>query len=235
MCSCKSFAHTVVLRFVEPSGNVGSMSACHAFLLSAPEGPRDGTGRVAPQLLGAPEAEVIDRLRAGDERTYEQVYRIFRPRLVSIAADYVMGAVAEEIAQEVLALLWDRREEWPRERGIATYLYAAARNRARDHARHQGVVGRASAGSVLAEESLGTGERPAQPDELAEQAELGRAFVRAFGALPEGARSAFTLRWVHQLGYPEVAEILGVSEPAARKQVSRAREMLLSALSGYIG
>jgi len=59
--------------------------------------------------------------------------------------------------------------------------------------------------------------------------EIGRALVR------EGARVAFTLRWVHQLSYPEIAEIMNVSEAAARKQVSRARESLLADLAGYIG
>jgi len=209
------------------------MHALAALLASSADTPRDGVVRAAPALLGMPEAEVVGRLRLDDERIYERVYRVFRPRLTAIAAEYVARGVAEEIAHDALAMLWERRHTWPPERGIATYLYAVARNRARDQLRHDGVVGRVVSEGIDAAETPGAGVAPPEPDAAIEQHELGRAFVRALRALPDGARTAFTLRWVHQLSYPEIAEIMTVSEAAARKQVSRARESLFDALAAY--
>jgi len=210
------------------------MSALATFLASAADGPRDGVIRAAPALLGIPEAEIIGRLRIDDERIYERLYRVFRPRLAAIAREYVSQAMADEIAHDVLTLVWERRATWPIERGLATYLYASARNRARDQIRHDGVVGRVVARGIEASETPAAGAPPGLPDAILERSELGQAFVRALRALPDGARVAFTLRWVHQLSYPEIAEIMNVSEPAARKQVSRARETLLTQLTAFL-
>jgi RNA polymerase sigma-70 factor (ECF subfamily) len=213
------------------------MRPAAAFLLSPPESHTDGAARIAPQLFGESEQSLIQRLRANDEPAYEQIYRVLRPRLVAIACEYVPMSVAEEIAQDVLALVWERRSTWPPARGLATYLYAAARNRAKDDLRHQGVVGRVAAVVTVtpSEHDIpGAGRPPGAPDAMVERAELGHAFVSALQRLPEGTRTAFTLRWVHQLGYPEVAEVMGISEGAARKQVSRARESLLAELREYV-
>jgi RNA polymerase sigma factor (sigma-70 family) len=48
--------------------------------------------------------------------------------------------------------------------------------------------------------------------------------------LPELGRTAFTLRWIHQLAYEEIAAIMEISEAAVRKQVSRTREALIAVL-----
>lgn len=211
------------------------MNALSAFLSSMADGPRDGVVRAAPVLLGMPEAEIIGRLRLDDERIYERVYRVFRPRLAAIAREYVPSGIADDIAHDTLTLVWERRSTWPVERGLATYLYAVARNRARDHLRHEGVVGRVVAHGLDVVETPGAGAPPLGPDVLVERHELGQAFIKALRTLPEGARVAFTLRWVHQLSYPEIAQIMNVSEAAARKQVSRARESLLADLADYVG
>jgi RNA polymerase sigma-70 factor (ECF subfamily) len=210
------------------------MLALASFLFASPDSPRDGLVFAVPQLLGMSEAEAIGQLRAGDERVYERIYRVFQPRLVAVASQYTPVSVAEEIAQDVLTLLWERRDAWPESRGITTYLYASARNRARDYVRHQGVVGRVAAASVAENDVPGTGTMGTSPQATLEREEFGRAFVREVNRLPDGAKTAFTLRWVHGLSYSEIAAVMGAGEPAVRKQVSRARETLLIALQRYV-
>lgn len=206
-----------------------------AFLFGPDESRGGGPLRRADDVLGMPEAEAIESIRVGDEATYTRVYSAMFPRLVDIARAYVPVAVAEEIAQDALLMLWERRGEWPAMRGIAVHLYTVVRRRAIDQARHAGVVGRVAGVAVEEHEALGSGAPDIPADERVERNDLAAAIARAVARLPERPRTAFVLRWVHQLGYAEVANIMGITEVAARKQVSRAREALLEVLRDVMG
>lgn len=71
-----------------------------------------------------------------------------------------------------------------------------------------------------------------QPPETAagfdEQARLAGA-LEALGTLPEGERAALLLRLDHALPYDQIAAALGISVPAAKVRVHRARLRLASA------
>ena len=205
-----------------------------ALLFGPDESRGGGPLRRADDVLGVPEREALEGIRAGDEAMYARVYSALFSRLVAVARVYVPGAVAEEIAQDVLLLLWDQRDGWPETRGITVHLYTVARRRAIDQARHAGVVGRVTGAAIERDEPLGAGEPIPPADEVVERHDLATAITNAMARLPERARTAFTLRWIHQLGYAEVADIMGVTEVAARKQVSRAREALLEVLRDVI-
>jgi RNA polymerase sigma-70 factor (ECF subfamily) len=192
-----------------------------------------GPTRRADALLGTAEATLIEQIRAGDEAVYTRVYAFLAPRLIAIAQQHVPVSVAEEITQDVLLSLWEQRQPWPAARGITVYLYTVVRRRAIDHARHQGVVGRVEAAARVAEDSPGAGAAFPSPDEAVDRHDLAAAIERALEMLSERPRTAFVLRWIHQLGYAEVAEIMGVNEATARKLVSRARESLLELLRDY--
>ncbi len=91
----------------------------------------------------APElgADWAERLRAGDERTFEALFRAFTPGLVALVMRYVRSrAVAEELVQELFLWLWSRRSTLVVRQGASTYLYVAARNRALTYLRHERVV-----------------------------------------------------------------------------------------------
>jgi RNA polymerase sigma-70 factor (ECF subfamily) len=81
-------------------------------------------------------------------------------------------------------------------------------------------------------------ERPeAGPEELVRIEELGamgdlrQRLARQMQDLPEGYREAVRLRVVEELAYPEVAQQLAITEPAARMRVSRALAYLRSVLA----
>lgn len=207
------------------------MTVVAALLFSAPGDPGPARGSVAEDVLGAPDALVLDALANSDDAMFARLYAAFRPRLVAIATAYVGDAVAEELAQDVLLYVWDQRATWAPQHGIAVYLYAAVRNRALKQLKRQGVAGRLER-TVSPSESdvIGMGVAEPRPDERVEQDDLLARVEAMLARLPELGRTAFTLRWIHQLSYAEIAEIMGLREPAVRKHVSRAREALISVL-----
>jgi RNA polymerase sigma-70 factor (ECF subfamily) len=207
------------------------MTVVSALLFGAAHDPGPARGHATEEVLGAPEGEILRRLARGEESVFERLYQAFRPRLVAIATAYVGEAVAEELAQDVLLRIWEQRDSWAPQHGIAVYLYAAVRNRALKQVRRQGVAGRlelvvASPGDDIA----GMGAAEPRPDERVERDDLLERIDVALARLPELGRTAFTLRWIHQLAYEEIAAIMEISEAAVRKQVSRTREALIAVL-----
>jgi RNA polymerase sigma-70 factor (ECF subfamily) len=205
-----------------------------SMLLAAPsEARHGGPAAKLPELLNGTPAELVVRLRDGDERAFDALYRAFYPRLVAIARMYVTVARAEELAQDVLALVWERRATWPPDDDLGVYLYASVRNRARSAVRHDRVVLHFERRSVASGEVVAMGGAAEPAESRLERADVHAAIDRALARLPDGMRTAFTLRWIHELSYTEVARIMGIQEAAARKQVSRARDAIVPVLRRF--
>lgn len=202
-------------------------------IFSASEEVAGGPAPQVPYLLGMPEHEFVSRLREGDESAFTTMYRSFFPRLVAVATGYVAEAIAEDLAQDVLLYVWDNRADWKVETGVGTYLYASVRNRALNHLRHEGVVGRLER-SVLpddpSEKPPGMGDSPVASDVRLEMEDVRALVDAALARMADGPRTAFLLRWMHDLSYPEIAKIMSTSEASVRQQVARARRVVVPVL-----
>ena len=63
--------------------------------------------------------------------------------------------------------------------------------------------------------------------------ELGRAIQEATDALPEGYREVFLLKDVEGLSYEEISEMVGISVPAVKSRLHRARRALREAIDAF--
>jgi RNA polymerase sigma factor (sigma-70 family) len=77
------------------------------------------------------------------------------------------------------------------------------------------------------------GDELTRIEELAALGELRSAVAAALAELAGEQREAVRLRVVEELGYPEVAGRLGISEQAARARVSRGLRAIAAALDGF--
>jgi RNA polymerase sigma-70 factor (ECF subfamily) len=121
---------------------------------------------------------------------------------------------AEETAQEVFLKLWLNRMRYKQSNRFKAYIYTIARNRCLSQLRR---------GKILSFVGLSAAEKlPAQvsrsdvPFEAAERDALIRAAV---ATLPPKMRSAVLLRYIEEMPYEEIAEILGKSTSAVRSRV----------------
>lgn len=182
----------------------------------------------APSTLSSPtwdnaEAQVMRRIRDGEVAAFELLYRTFFVPLWEFARRYVQSAdVAQDVVQDVLIALWERRTLLTGQERIPPYLYAAVRYRALDAVR-QGRVRQASRDLVA--ESLPQSHAFSTEAGLAES-EAVAAAEQALSRLPEGPRRVLLLRWKHGLSFAEIAEALGISEGAAKVQATRGRQAL---------
>ena len=130
-------------------------------------------------------------------------------------------AIAEELVQEAFVRVWSSPHTPNAEPDFRRWLYRAISNLARDYHRRRRL-----------ETAIRFWDRPpVDPvDEVVHRAQ-DRDLLRALLAIPFADRQAIYLHYFDELPFKEVAEVLGVSETAARVRVHRA----LKRLRGRLG
>ena len=187
----------------------------------------------APLPTFQPDPAWAARLRDGDERTYEALFRAFAPGLVAFVAGYVRSsAVAEELVQDVFLAVWRARATLHIEGEAGAYLYAAARNRALSHLARERTAARwrgeppADGGRSAAASEVPDPRAPRE-DELLALLEL----QEAIASLPARCRLVFTMQRQQAMSYGEIATTLGLSIKTVETQMGRA----LKALRAHLG
>lgn len=177
----------------------------------------------------------LARLRAGDAAAFEEIFHAYSARLYRFVYGYVKStAVAEELVQDVLLRLWEQREgRGTGPQTLRAYLYTAARSRALDHLRHEGVVHRSEDEAVGTGIVLAMGQPAHQADDRLRDEELRAALDRALAELPERRRTAMTLYWQDGLRYAEIAEVMGVSVKTVENHLATALKTLRERLARF--
>lgn len=189
---------------------------------------QDGQGPAAFAQGG--DGDVIRRLRAGDERALEVLFREHYATMVTVVRRIVFAPdVAEELVQDVFFKLWRKREELPEIDALRTYLIRAARNTALNHLRRQKLEQaheerEAVKGEPMTVEST---------DDAASAGEVTEAVNRAIDRLPPRCREVFLLSRDSGLTYGEIATELGISIKTVETQMGRALKTLRILLAPF--
>jgi RNA polymerase sigma-70 factor (ECF subfamily) len=192
----------------------------------------------------AEERELLRRLRAGDERAFDELVRAWHPLLVRLARRFVSSdAIAEEVAQEAWLGLLTGLERFEQRSSLRTWVVRIVVNRAISRGVREG---RSVPESALEDRPVPAAEAftaagawaappPAPPHDRAEQAEARAALLAALDGLPERQRAAVLLRDVAGLSGEEVAEALELSPGNVRVLLHRGRGHLRDALTEQWG
>lgn len=129
-------------------------------------------------------------------------------------------AEAEDIVQDTLMRLWDKRKEWPLLSSIEAYSLTIARNLAID--RSQRMDARHAELSEDAKEMPDTAT-PYNRLELSEQMRLIGSLINR---LPEKQRTVLQLRDVEGKSYKEIAEVMQITEEQVKVSLFRARKKI---------
>lgn len=155
----------------------------------------------------------------------ESVVHDLSPRVIAYCRGLTRDAtLAEDAAQDALAALVRRWRRSGAPRSPDAFVFAVARRRAL-----RAVVRR----RLLA--PFGIDDVPAAATELQQRVDHGSELERVLGAvcrLPRRDREALLLVAVAEMDYREAASTLGVSLPALKMRVHRARRRLAAELDG---
>ena len=139
-------------------------------------------------------------------------------RLFRLALRVTMNrAEAEDVVQDTLLRVWERRSEWGQIDNLEAFAIATCRNRALDVAKR---AGRNTVPLDKVEGSHLSASGTQRALEVREQLSLVR---RLMDSLPELQRTIMLLRDIEGQSYGEIAKELGISETQVKVYLHRAR------------
>lgn len=138
---------------------------------------------------------------------------------------------AAEICQETFARAWESIRRYDPERSFFTWLYTICLNLIRDHLRK-----RRKSRLLFPFPFRWIKESTLDPDQNPEnqiiRLESERMIQRGLNEIPPNLREAVLLRFMENLSFGEISEVLGISVSAAKMRVYRGLEKLRKILEG---
>jgi len=181
-----------------------------------------------------PDRELMEAVATGDHGAFRLLVERHQGLVIGTLARMLGTADAEDIAQQVFLRVWRSAPRWTPQAKVTTWIMTIARRLAFNESRRRGRsrILRQSEEDVGMPEGI---EDPsASPDRRIEQEELRGAVESAMAELPERERMAVILRRHHEMPYEDIASVLGVSVPAVKSLLFRARNTLRQQLSAYL-
>lgn len=129
-------------------------------------------------------------------------------------------AEAEDIVQDVLLRVWNKRDELAAVNSLEAYSLTICRNLAIDRSQ------RAENSNINIDDAPQAESEDAAPDDALYRSEKLRMIKVLFDKLPEAQREAMQLRDIEGKSYKEIAEITGRSEEQVKVNIFRARQSI---------
>lgn len=128
---------------------------------------------------------------------------------------------AEDVVQETLIRVWNKREELGQVESIEAYCMTVCRNLSLDrHARKE------AQNLSLDAQVIDATDTALSAQEQMERSEKLQRVHELFNRLPEKQRTVMQLRDIEEKSYKEIAEILQVSEDVVKVTLFRARQSI---------
>ncbi len=184
---------------------------------------------------------LLDRAQDGDVDAFESLVERHKDRLYGLALRMTRSeADAAEVVQDTFLAAYQNLKRFRGEAAFGSWVHRIAANNALMRLRHQRVVEAASE-ELLSPEFTERGSLAEVPevdwsrgaDEKVLDEELGRAIRQGTDALPEGYREVFLLKDVEGLSYEEISEMMGISVPAVKSRLHRARLALREKIDAF--
>lgn len=166
------------------------------------------------------ERELVARARRGDRIAFRQIYEQYRDRVYRLIF-YSLNErlLAEDILQTVFLKVYRALPGFRFESSLATWIYRIALNECMNQNR------RRSPEHVPIESILGSGDdidTALAPDDIQARSELQRIVQQTIFDLPPKLRSVVILKYLEELSYEEIAQVLECASGTVASRLNRA-------------
>lgn len=190
------------------------------------QGGEPRSGAIEPLALD--EARLIARIVARDLRAFEQLYRIYHPRLTRFLSNILRRPhLVEEALNDALMVVWKRPEAFNGTSKVSTWIFAIAyRVALKARSRLDEPVEDPQA-DLRASSAAG-------PEQEFSQRQTQEILSLAMGQLSAEHRAVVDLTYFHEAGYREIAEILDCPVGTVKTRMHHARKHLKGMLAGRL-
>lgn len=172
--------------------------------------------------------ELLSAFKAGEERAFAELYNRYKSEIYTFCLRMLGGNSAEagDAFQETYIKVYEKADTFTYGENVRGWLYMIARNVALNYYRT-----RRPEETIEYHQELTSTERQLSPEFYGEQRSLRDALEEAIARLPHEFREPFILREFDGYGYPEIAEITGVSLSLVKIRIHRAKQRLRKMLA----
>lgn len=130
------------------------------------------------------------------------------------------SAEAEDIVQDTMIRVWNKRDEWAQFNSIEAFCLTVARNLAIDRSQKSEAQ---NIGLTTETQEMSDGSTPERQLERSEQMDLVRKLINE---LPEKQRTIIQLRDIEEKSYKEIADVMQLTEDQVKVTLFRARQRI---------
>jgi RNA polymerase sigma-70 factor (ECF subfamily) len=187
---------------------------------------------------GVDESVLVSQAREGDTRAFGELVRRYEGKIFRLAQHVTNNREdAEDVLQETFMKAYEHLDQFKGDSKFYTWIVRIAVNQSLMKLRR-----RKTDKSVSLDEQIDTGEDTIvreiaawdeDPEQRFSREELGEILDHAVDSLEPAYRSVFVLRDVEEFSTEETAEALGLSVPAVKSRLLRARLQLREKLTRY--
>lgn len=179
--------------------------------------------------------ELIALLKQKQEAAFEVVFRLYYPRLVWFAQNYISFEDAKGLVQEAFIAFWEKNPGVSNESQLQSYLYTTVKNNCLMFLRHNKVVKNFTERveikiqeqlSAAALEQLDTSEMAFR--------EMETIIEKTIAGLSPRCREVFILSRMEGKKNQEIAEELNISVKAVEAQMTKALGIFRMALKDFL-
>lgn len=172
---------------------------------------------------------LVEKIKAGDEKAFETLFRHFYPHLCLYATQVLKDpSAAEEIVQEFFVRLWEKRKETEIETSVKNYLFRAIKNHCLNYIKHNQIKNQYSQKILTERKSISADE------DITSQTELFQKIEQSIAELPEKRQEIFRLNRQEGLKYREIAEKMNISIKTVETQMGLAIKTLREKLRDFL-
>ncbi len=182
------------------------------------------------------EKYLFERISKGDEAAFKVIYNRYVPRLYYFVYEYIPHHdLVENIVQDALMVLWDKRSKLEENTNIGAYLFTVAKNNSLYKLRDQRYR------LKLFESDIDEPELRANLDALSvldtsliTMTEIEKIIEDTLNQLPPQCKTVFTLSRFEEKKNKEIAEELRISVKAVEGHISKALKLFRNSLKDYL-
>lgn len=180
---------------------------------------------------------LIERLQNGDESTFEVIYKMYASRLYYLVYEYIpQKDIAENIVQETLMVLWNKKKELAGNTNLGAYLFTIAKNNCLYKLRNRRFQDKIfiSSDTSRLEIKMNTGALETLNTSQLIMEEIEQIIERTMDQLSPQCRAVFNLSRFEEKKNKEIAEELNISVKAVEGHITKALKIFRVALKDYL-
>ena len=174
------------------------------------------------------EMALLARVVGGDREAFEELYRLYHPRLTRFLLNLIRRpTLVEEVLNDTMMVVWDRADSFNGASKLSTWIFAIAYRKAMKGLKRQDEA-------VEDKEAENRVSEAASPEDESSRHRINALLMRAMDELSVAHRAVVDLTYFHELGYREIATILECPVDTVKTRMFHARRHLRRRLAGEL-